>query len=560
MLIFLLAKIYLFFLPCTHAEDLWWKSTSIYQLYPLSVSDSDGDGIGDIKGITSKLYWYYWFGVETLWLTPIYPSPMKDFGYDVSNYLDVNPIFGSMDDFVELVEEARYYKLKIILDFVPNHSSDQHEWFQKSLKNEWPYSDYYVWADPIGWEENVPIPPNNWLSKVRTSAWEWSSQRGQFYYHQYQAAQPDLNYRNGLVIEEMKEILSFWLDLGIDGVRMDAVSHLIEDDKLKDEPKSGENVDDLDWNSLEHIYTNNQNLTRDILSELTSFIKENYGSDKFVVLETDLSSPEIMQYYDCGDIPFNFELARGIKNNVSAVLIKNLVEQWMDNMPHDKIANWVTGSHDISRIASRVSDDFVDHMNMLALMLPGISVTYQGEEIGMTNMNISWEDTLDPAGLACGQERYQECSRDPERTPYHWSSDKNAGFSVANKTWLPVNPNYEWINMMDQFNPIHSHLQAYMNAMRARNVLKTIPTPIYLVIENVFIALHADYILVLNFDADIISIEMEELLFENGIETEMYTVFARSTNGTQENEVGERVYFYDTLVIGSKEAFILVRL
>jgi len=197
----------------------------------------------------------------------------------------------------------------------------------------------------------------------------------------------------------MKGILSFWLDLGIDGVRMDAVSHLIEDDHLKDEPKSDdENVDELDWNSLYHIYTNNQNLTRSILSELSSFIKQNYGPDKFVVLETDLGSPEIMEYYDCGDIPFNFQLARGIKDNVSAVMIKELVEQWIDNMPTDKIANWVTGSHDISRIASRVSDDFVDHMNMLVLMLPGISVTYQGEEIGMTNMNISWEDTLDPAG------------------------------------------------------------------------------------------------------------------------------------------------------------------
>ena len=187
---------------------------------------------------------------------------------------------------------------------------------------------------------------------------------------------------------------------------------MIEDDQLLDEPRSNspDAEDELDWKYLDHIYTNDQNLTRSIIAELSTFVKETYGPDKFIVLETDLDIPQVMQYYDCGDIPFNFNLARHINSEVSAQKIKFEIDQWLDSMPVSETPNWVTGSHDISRVASRVSETFIDHLNMLVLMLPGVSVTYQGEELGMTNTNISWEDTLDPAGLACGQDKYQESS------------------------------------------------------------------------------------------------------------------------------------------------------
>ena len=250
----------------------------------------------------------------------------------------------------------------------------------------------------------------------------------------------------------MKAVLGFWLDRGIDGVRVDAISHLIEDDKLLDEPLSHnpEAVDEWDWKYLDHIYTNNQNLTRHLVAELAGYVKNNYGPDKLVVLETDLDIPDIMEYYDCGDLPFNFNLARHLQSDVTGPQVKEEVESWLKVMGEGNVANWVSGSHDISRVASRLSEGLVDHINMLVLTLPGVSVTYQGEEIGMINTNITWEDTLDPAGLACGPQGYQQCSRDPERTPMQWSGQTNAGFSSANTTWLPVNPNYPWLNVEAQ--------------------------------------------------------------------------------------------------------------
>ena len=276
----------------SQGEVKWWSTTSMYQVYPLSLQDSDGDGYGDLQGVISKITYFQRLGIETLWLTPIYSSPMKDFGYDVSDYCSINPIFGTIEDFEELLEVAHSLELRVLMDFVPNHSSDEHEWFKKSVAKEDPYTDYYVWVDPISFNGTVPIPPTNWLSKVRTSAWQWSDDRQQFYYHQYQAAQPDLNYRNRHVIEEMKDVLDFWLDLGINGVRMDAVSHLIEDDRLLDEPFSGDPdaIDNLDYKYLSHTYTNNQGKTRDMLTKFTEHIKSKYG-DKSVILETDLGKP-----------------------------------------------------------------------------------------------------------------------------------------------------------------------------------------------------------------------------------------------------------------------------
>ena len=206
----LLSCILLSLLYCSYGEGSWWGSTSIYQVYPLSLQDSDGDGFGDLQGIVDRMSYFQFLGVETIWLTPIYASPMKDFGYDVSNYLEINPVFGDIKDFEEMLEAAHEAGLKVLLDFVPNHSSDQHDWFIRSVANESHYSDYYVCQDPAGYDDQgSPIPPTNWLSKVRTSAWEWVEQRQQFYYHQYQPAQPDLNYRNPLVIQEMKDVLDF---------------------------------------------------------------------------------------------------------------------------------------------------------------------------------------------------------------------------------------------------------------------------------------------------------------------------------------------------------------
>ena len=193
-------------LRCSSSSPPWWSTTSLYQVYPRSFQDSDNDGVGDLLGIISRLDHLLLIGIDSVWLNPIFPSPMKDFGYDISNYTDIDPVFGSLRDFTRLVDEVHARGMKLLLDFVPNHSSDQHPWFSLSEDRVGPYSDYYVWRDPGGWEEGQePLPPNNWLSKLGGSAWTWSQRRQQFYYHQYQPAQPDLNYRSVLDLIGLKD-------------------------------------------------------------------------------------------------------------------------------------------------------------------------------------------------------------------------------------------------------------------------------------------------------------------------------------------------------------------
>ena len=363
----------------------------------------------------------------------------------------------------------------------------------------------------------------------------------------------------------MKSVLGFWLDRGIDGVRVDAISHLIEDDNLLDEPLSHnpEAVDEWDWKYLDHIYTNNQNETRALVAELAQFVKETYGQDKFVVLETDLDIPEIMEYYDCGDIPFNFNLARHLRSDVTADQVKEEVESWLGAMERENVANWVSGSHDISRLASRLGPGLVDHVNMLVLLLPGVSVTYQGEELGMTNTNISWEDTLDPAGLACGPQGYQDCSRDPERTPMQWSNQTNAGFSTANQTWLPVNPNYEWLNVEEQEmgeagRSHNSHLAVYRDVMRVRGHQEE---PVYYhTIGDTFVAISNNILLIMNFADTETTINLEDILFQHDIFSVQGVVAARSVNGTVENQVGTPVVLIGDIRIGRLEAVLIKNL
>lgn len=458
-------------------DDAWWTNTIVYQVYPRSFQDSNDDGTGDIKGIEQRLEHFVELGAETIWLSPIYQSPMADFGYDISNFTDVDPIFGSLKDFQQLSLAAHERGLKIVMDFVPNHSSNEHEWFKKSVARVEPYTDYYVWKDPIGVDDQGdPIPPNNWLSVFRFSAWEYVEERGQFYYHAFTVQQPDLNYRNPLVVEEMKNVLRYWVgEQGVDGFRMDAVPFLFEDPEFRDEPISNKTDDENDYGYLDHIYTFNLPQVYDMIHQFTTVLSAFEiadGVDRVVMVEAlsaDLSVQDLMQYYDVCDFAFNFNLIVHLPSPVTAVNIEQQVRDWLVNMPNGKTANWVLGNHDNGRVGSRFTPELVDGMNMIALLLPGVAVTYNGDEIGMLNTNISYEDTVDPAGCNCGPDRYQECSRDPERTPMQWSSDKNAGFSNAEKTWLPVNPNYMEVNVANQKAAEESHLKVYkaLSSLRA---------------------------------------------------------------------------------------------
>lgn len=450
----------------------WWQGSPVYQVYPRSFRDSDGDGIGDLRGIKEKLDHFLYLKIKSVWISPFYRSPMKDFGYDVEDFREIDPIFGTMQDFEELLAEMHNKGLKLIMDFIPNHTSDRHRWFNLSRIRDPYFKDFYVWADC-----NATHPkPNNWVSIFGNSSWTYDELRGQCYLHQFLKEQPDLNFRNPDVRKEMIDIIRFWLDKGVDGFRMDAVKHMLEAEHLRDEPQVDPNrppeLITTEWD-LYHDYTTSQVGLHDILrafrAEMDLYSRE-ASKYRFMVTESyDYHEVDkTMMYYSTplvkeSDFPFNFYLL-DLPHNKSGVWVKELVDLWMANMPTGKWPNWVVGNHDRPRIATSAGPDKVRVINMLLLTLPGTPTTYYGEEIGMENVNISDSQIQDPAG------RYNSSlSRDPQRSPMQWSEQRNAGFSdSANSTWLPVHPDYQRVNVEIQKEDDTSVLAQYrfLNSLR----------------------------------------------------------------------------------------------
>ncbi|CAG9784092.1 unnamed protein product [Diatraea saccharalis] len=463
----------------------WWETTVFYQIYPRSFKDSNGDGIGDLNGITSQLEYLKELGIGATWLSPIFKSPMYDFGYDISDFYAIQDEYGTMEDFGNLLAKAKELDIKIILDFVPNHGSNESVWFEEALKGHEKYYDYFMWEDGVVDENGNLQPPNNWVSVFRKSAWEYREEVGKYYLHQFVIGQPDLNYRNPVVVEEMKNVIRFWLDKGVAGFRVDAINHLFEVDKelfggkYPDEPRTGDEDPDS-YGYVDHIYTRDQDETYDMVYQWRDVLDEYKASDGFtrVMMTEAYASPQLtMRYFGEGDrlgsqMPFNFALISNVNGKSSANEIKYAIDQFLTFKPVDKLANWVAGNHDQSRVASRYSPELVDGMNMIVLLLPGIAVTYMGEEIGMVDGFVSWEDTVDPSGCNTDDPiNYVQSSRDPERTPFQWSADKNAGFSTADKTWLPVADGYETLNVEVQRNTDRSHLNVYKSLVQLRGEL-----------------------------------------------------------------------------------------
>ena len=453
MLKLVLISVVLAVIQAQTVSDDWWKDAIIYQIYPRSFKDSNGDGVGDLVGITSKLEHVKDIGADALWLSPIYTSPQADFGYDIANFTDVDPEYGSLSDFDKLVTKAKSLGLKVILDFVPNHSSDEHPWFKKSIQRIKPYEDFYVWQD-AKIVDGVKKPPNNWLSAFSGSAWEWNDERGQYYLHQFAIGQPDLNYRNKDVFKAMSDVLTFWMDRGVDGYRIDAINHMFEDKRLLDEPRNNNSVPDNDYDSLDHIYTKDQNETYQVLKLwrklLDDYAKVHKTDAKFIITEAYVRQELALQYFEAGSNPFNFMFISSLNEASSAVDFKREINNWMNNVPEGKVSNWVTGNHDQHRVATRYGSKKSDMVIMLTMVLPGISVVYNGDEIGMVNKHLTWEETVDVSGCNAGPERYFIKSRDPERTPFQWDNSTSAGFSTSNKTWLPVHENYKTLNLAAQ--------------------------------------------------------------------------------------------------------------
>jgi alpha-glucosidase len=448
-------------LPAEQDPLDWWKTTVVYQVYPRSFKDSNGDGNGDLNGITEKLDHLKDLGVGTVWLSPIYKSPMADNGYDISDFYDIDPSFGTLDDFDRLRARAKDLDIKLVLDFVPNHSSDEHEWFQKSVQRIEPYTDYYVWHDgKIDPQTGERVEPSNWISVFSGPMWTWNEERQQYYLHQFLVKQPDFNFRNPAVMEEMKNIIRFWIERGVDGFRVDAVPHLVEDAEFTDEERTYyEGVPPTDYNYLYHVHTTNRPETYDIIKEWRAYMDEEFTNKdnhtRILMTEAYASVEETMAYYGNDTNPgayftFNFNL---VSSPTSAQDIDNLVHQWVDNVPEGKQSNWVAGNHDNSRVATRYGPAMVDAVNMLVTLLPGTGVTYNGEEIGMTDL--AMESPND--------------SRDPERTPFQWDDSISAGFSTSEDTWLPVNPNYKELNLAAQKLANQSHYHVYKQLVAARS-------------------------------------------------------------------------------------------
>jgi alpha-glucosidase len=436
------------------ANFKWWERGIIYQIYPRSFMDSNDDGVGDLAGIRSRLDYLQWLGVDAIWISPIYPSPMADFGYDISNYTDIDPIFGSLDDFDALLADAHSRGLKVLLDYVPNHTSDRHPWFLKarSSRNS-AKRDWYIWRDakPDGG------PPNNWLSNFGGGAWEWDSTTGQYYYHAFLKEQPDLNWRNPEVQDAMLKVLRFWLDRGVDGFRVDVMHLLVKDPEFRDNPRNPDWRQGMSpYRALLTTYTADLPEVQEIVSKFRSVVEE--YDERMLVGEIYLPVERLMAYYGASGkgahLPFNFQLLQLPWN---ARKIKAAVERYEALLPSYAWPNWVLGNHDKSRVATRVGQAQARVAAMLLLTLRGTPTMYYGDEIGMHDVPIPADQVQDPfeknvPGLGLG--------RDPERTPMQWSSDENAGFTKGNP-WLPIAQDYSTVNVASERGGSNSMLSLY---------------------------------------------------------------------------------------------------
>ncbi len=446
----------------THA---WWQWGIIYQIYPRSYQDSNGDGIGDLPGIVERLDYVRSLNVDAIWLSPIYPSPMADFGYDVADYTGIHPLFGTMADFDRLLAEAHRRDLRVILDLVPNHTSDQHPWFLESRRSrDNPKRDWYIWANP------APDggPPNNWLSFFGGSAWAYDEATQQYYLHQFVKEQPELNYRNPAVLEAMLDVMRFWLDRGVDGFRVDVIWLMLKDERLRDNPPNPDWRGGSQHNRQLHVYTEDVPGIHDIVRAMRDVLDA--YDERMMVGEIYLPLDRLMMYYgselDECHLPYNFQL---ILLPWDADVVQRAVDAYEAVLPEGAWPNWVLGNHDQHRIASRVGRPQSRVAQMLLLTLRGTPTCYYGDEIGMQNVEIPPHKIQDPPALN-QPEIADQVGRDPERTPMQWDASPNAGFAEAEvEPWLPVAEDYEERNVTAQEKDPTSMLALFRALARLRH-------------------------------------------------------------------------------------------
>ncbi len=410
----------------------WWKTGVVYQIYPRSFMDSDGDGIGDLKGIADRLDHLVDLGVDAVWISPFYPSPMKDFGYDVSDYCGIDPMFGTFADFETLRDAAHARGLKILMDFVPGHCSDQHPWFQEALSGpDAPKRDWFVWSDPAA----DGGPPNNWISEFAGPAWTLDQASGQYYLHIFLREQPSLNWYNPDLRVAVYDAMRFWFDNGVDGFRVDAVENMGPDMSFRDNPPNPDWVEKMGpARSLLGTYTKHQPVLRDIVEEMRRVAAE-YTPERLLVGEVYGSFDELMGYYGKDltgfQLPFNFAL---IETDWDAETIGGLIDDYEAKLPEGAWPNWVLGNHDRARIATRAGPAQARVAAMLLMTLRGTPTIYQGDELGMESATIPPEAVQDPWEINVPG---QGLGRDPVRTPIPWRTGTGAGFTTGHP-WLPI--------------------------------------------------------------------------------------------------------------------------
>ncbi|HYH90495.1 MAG TPA: alpha-amylase family glycosyl hydrolase [Solirubrobacteraceae bacterium] len=391
----------------------WWQEGVIYHVYPRSFADADGDGVGDLRGLAGRLDHLRRLGVDAVWLSPIYRSPMKDFGYDITDHTAIEPEFGTFDDFDALVAAAHERGLRVLLDFVPNHTSDEHPWFRE-------HPDWYLWSDR---------PRNNWISVFGGPAWTLDPERGQFYYHAYLREQPDLNWRNPALREAMLGVLRFWLDRGVDGFRVDALRQVLKDPDWRDNPPNPDFRPGLpEYDSLLPV----RSADHDDLAPVAAMAEVIAERDGVMIGELYLPFERLARYYAAGvHLPSNMHL---ISAPWQPAALADLIERYEAALPPGAWPNWVLGNHDRHRVATRLGPEQARVAAMLLLTLRGTPTVYYGDELGMTDVEIPPDRVQDPyernsPGLGVG--------RDPARTPMQWSDGPGAGFTDG-EPWLPL--------------------------------------------------------------------------------------------------------------------------
>ena len=472
----------------SNSSDPWWKHAVFYEIYPRSFQDSNGDGTGDLNGITARLDHLKAMGVDAIWIAPCYPSPQVDFGYDISDYENIDPQYGTLADFDRLVAEAKKRDIRIIMDMVLNHTSDKHAWFVESASSKTnPKRDWYVWRDGKVGADGKMEPPNNWLSSFGHSAWKYDPTTKQYYYHKFYAEQPDLNWRNPAVEKAMFDSMKFWLDRGVAGFRLDAIDTLLEDESLADEAYVLDKNGDIEMTPagdkrVDSKKTNNLPEVHDIIKRMRAMVAS-YPGDRVLIGETYLPNiQELDKWYggaakDELNLPMDMQV--GFINKLDAPKFRDRLTEVQTDV-HGSQPLFIFDNHDNPRMDRYCTekagaaqgancDDIQKMLTTILFTSRSAALMYYGDEIGMvTTPPTRVEDVKDPVGRTAWP---KFVGRDGERTPMQWDTSKDAGFSTANVTWLPIPPSFVTVNVKVEDGEETSLLKYYKHliALRRKN-------------------------------------------------------------------------------------------